>query len=219
MVYPRAGGETTSRDDNDNPLPGLSPRGRGNHHAWYAQGRHLRSIPARAGKPLGAKDTGRKSAVYPRAGGETGRAGRVTVTAPGLSPRGRGNPKPTICQYLDDRSIPARAGKPSMVGTPPASDRVYPRAGGETSRQVPGRYALVGLSPRGRGNPQQSAPSDRAVGSIPARAGKPSACSGRSWASAVYPRAGGETDMVPKADYDVVGLSPRGRGNHRGRVP
>ena len=53
------------------------------------------------------------------------------------------------------------------------------------------------------------------IGSIPARAGKPSAANRTSCANWVYPRTGGETDSGSEDAPGAPGLSPHGRGNLR----
>ena len=72
----------------------------------------------------------------------------------------------------------------------------------------------AGLSPRGRGN---LFPNGARVGlrrSIPAWAGEPLyLCSQAMAVSRVYPRVGGGTSLQPDTEYEVQGLSPRGRGN------
>ena len=71
----------------------------------------------------------------------------------GLSPRGRGNLAVGHDRHRIERSIPARAGKPALSAAGRLSSTVYPRAGGETVIAGRNRHCLVGLSPRGRGNP------------------------------------------------------------------
>ena len=90
---------------------------------------------------------------------------------------------------------------------------VYPRVGGAT--QI--RYFLgtgqTGLSPRGRGNPQEDTGGSGGSGSIPAWAGQPRrGCPSISTLS-VYPRVGGATFFVHMTHGSKCGLSPRGRGN------
>ena len=78
----------------------------------------------------------------------------------------------------------------------------------------------MGLSPRGRGNPQAIGITAVLIESIPAWAGKPVAdrlAGGPPW---VYPRVGGETRVVASVECSGSGLSPRGRGNRvRGVAP
>jgi len=77
-VDPRASGEARSPDPPSDASPGRSPRERGSPFATQHDRAHVRSIPARAGKPpLPPARTG-SSRVDPRASGEA------------VSTRGRG---------------------------------------------------------------------------------------------------------------------------------
>ena len=73
--------------------------------------------------------------------------------------------------------------------------------------------AIVGLSPRGRGNRRYLAGHFAGAGSIPAWAGKPGLRDGRLPWPRVYPRVGGETCSASFTQPPALGLSPRGRGN------
>ena len=111
----------------------------------------------------------------------------------GLSPRVRGNHDLGVGAVGFVGSIPARAGKPRLIGAGSIGKRVYPRACGETPSSeiatwpnwvypracgetrtaLRGSLGSQGLSPRVRGNPRRLA----------------------SWLSRtqVYPRVGGGT--------------------------
>ena len=112
-VYPRVGGETGLHVLGEDSLDGLSPRGRGNRPAPDAAGVALRSIPAWAGKPGLDGGVALSKEVYPRVGGETAASWSAFSLRSGLSPRGRGNPKPERPQHRTLGSIPAWAGKPA----------------------------------------------------------------------------------------------------------
>ena len=95
------------------------------------------------------------------------------ISFQGLSPRGRGNPDVERLVVLWDRSIPAWAGEPPTARLSKSRLRVYPRVGGGTARVCDDAVVVVGLSPRGRGNPLIDRPAVAAGGSIPAWAGEP----------------------------------------------
>ena len=97
------------------------------------------------------------------------------------------------------RSIPALAGEPA------------------TLRQA--NLALMGLSPRLRGNPRRSVTKLRKKRSIPALAGEPPFFTTPDKARAVYPRACGGTQSSSRSLTDGWGLSPRLRGNLREPPP
>ena len=135
----------------------------------------------------------------------------------GLSPRVRGNlfrdrHRRPIC-----RSIPACAGEPSIRHADRFVFRVYPRVcgGTERPRQV-GRLSR-GLSPRVRGNLTRAYAAERKRRSIPACAGEPEQQRKRLPKCMVYPRVCGGTGRAHCVAVQRRGLSPRVRGNPRGR--
>ena len=73
--------------------------------------------------------------------------------------------------------------------------------------------ALRGLSPRVRGNHGPRPGAARQPGSIPAGAGKPRQPATAASCSRVNPRGCGETDEYGTMIEQVLGLSPRVRGN------
>ena len=173
MVYPRACGGTWFVAPVPIPIPGLSPRVRGNRQTGAGRQQTERSIPARAGEPPAIPRFSSLSPVYPRACGGTGTLPQYRQCRSGLSPRVRGNPNPARLRSAPSGSIPARAGEPANAGTLPVAPWVYPRACGGTSRlALPYRRSL-GLSPRVRGNQAVGAVGTPKTGSIPARAGEP----------------------------------------------
>ena len=111
----------------------------------------------------------------------------------GLSPRGRGNPSITVVVDGERRSIPAWAGQPAAQKNMEMKEGVYPRVGGATSFSFRDDASLTGLSPRGRGNPQQHAHLRPTSRSIPAWAGQPPLSRPALPLLRVYPRVGGAT--------------------------
>ena len=172
-VYPRVGGETGSSPIVAHRYNGLSPRGRGNQPGDREPGHQDGSIPAWAGKPVHVVAAFAMFWVYPRVGGETVRRLISSPISAGLSPRGRGNPAARCSDRPCGRSIPAWAGKPSCAMLRSPLRQVYPRVGGETSRDLMPSASPGGLSPRGRGNPLVRRDPAAQRGSIPAWAGKP----------------------------------------------
>ena len=192
-VYPRVGGETAKAADIHVKIGGLSPRGRGNHF-WQSPSRtRFGSIPAWAGKPASLFRPLSRLWVYPRVGGETSKYSENSQWFRGLSPRGRGNHIDVVLEGTIWGSIPAWAGKPSSTIMPACYHGVYPRVGGETLHHHDLQTMYDGLSPRGRGNRTTHHACQARGWSIPAWAGKPSACSSPSANQKVYPRVGGET--------------------------
>ena len=92
---------------------------------------------------------------------------------------------------------------------------VYPRVGGGTGVPTVFAYLVLGLSPRGRGNPLPGHLPALPARSIPAWAGEPRIIVGSTLLNEVYPRVGGGTTLALNAGLNLHGLSPRGRGNQR----
>ena len=172
-VYPRACGGTRGRESSFRHRKGLSPRVRGNHSPGETGATSGGSIPARAGEPIPSRFSMTSKGVYPRACGGTLTAELNAVVMPvypracggtlasrraagtdlGLSPRVRGNLRHRLdCSHISG-SIPARAGEPVGKDRVNPSPGVYPRACGGTSNDAFLLFAMLGLSPRVRGNP------------------------------------------------------------------
>ena len=191
-VYPRVGGGNRRIRWGQGWLQGLSPRGRGKHRPATSDRTSERSIPAWAGETSSVRTSMASCAVYPRVGGGNNGEHPGPIHLVGLSPRGRGKPKP-----------PSAA-----VG----AVTVYPRVGG--GNIVPSGIVPVGLglSPRGRGKREPVMHRLLITRSIPAWAGETDMPSLPFLDSRVYPRVGGGNSGVPLKISDKIGLSPRGRG-------
>ena len=114
-------------------------------------------------------------------------------------------------------SIPARAGEPCPSASHASPPPVYPRACGGTASRSRRYIRWGGLSPRVRGNPRVGVVQLGYAGSIPARAGEPTARA-LDWADRrVYPRACGGTSQALFPRCSSAGLSPRVRGNRPAR--
>ena len=146
-------------------------------------------------------------------GGGTPHSGIGGPTLSGLSPRGRGNRTGAGPCGRYEGSIPAWAGEPPGLSPSDSKDTVYPRVGGGTLGDAKVGKKVVGLSPRGRGNRRNPAPTRSLLRSIPAWAGEPEPCSRGLSGIRVYPRVGGGTLVERTLETYVGGLSPRGRGN------
>ena len=243
-VYPRACGGTRQARLLMLRLCGLSPRLRGNHVLKNAGVQVQRSIPAPAGEPCcgsprACGGTGRPgvrwgsgmlAAVYPRACGGTVWTSSPRCWSSGLSPRLRGNRMDDAVRGAGPRVYPRACGGTIELHGSRGWSPVYPRACGGTMTRVYPRacggtltlHADVsqgdGLSPRLRGNPRGWWRTPGPSGSIPAPAGEPKTPGKWSSSATVYPRACGGTRQVIHQPLQVLGLSPRLRGN-RGRVP
>ena len=84
---------------------------------------------------------------------------------------------------------------------------------GATWREVQASMQALGLSPRVRGNLDNIAITNKAVGPIPACAGQPTGCIIDGPALRAYPRVCGATGLTLDGLRLHLGLSPRVRGN------
>ena len=116
-VYPRVCGGTARGATPPAPVPGLSPRVRGNRLQGRLPGEPEGSIPACAGEPDHGGPQRCTSWVYPRVCGGTAFKGDSPENLKGLSPRVRGNPPRQPPVALPPGSIPACAGEPFGVAT------------------------------------------------------------------------------------------------------
>ena len=89
-----------------------------------------------------------------------------------------------------------------------------PRVRGNQAWRAEGAAAGRGLSPRVRGNLGNRRWAEGGQGSIPACAGEPYARRIAFRNKRVYPRVCGGTQMLLFHPAELVGLSPRVRGNH-----
>ena len=115
-------------------------------------------------------------------------------------------------------SIPACAGEPRTSPSSSSRSRVYPRVCGGTVLLMSASSCRSGLSPRVRGNRLPTPPGRRRAGSIPACAGEPQSGEGAGAGGWVYPRVCGGTPDATSPEGRRAGLSPRVRGNRRGRA-
>ena len=198
---------------------GPSPRRRGHRAAAAASVIGSGSIPARAGSPPQRGRIAGRCRVHPRAGGVTPTDPDALPVARGPSPRGRGHPQLLGGHGRIVGSIPARAGSPHRAARSDHARRVHPRAGGVTVQASAKFLGDQGPSPRGRGHPQPRAQRAIYLGSIPARAGSPSAAAALRLALRVHPRAGGVTYRDIAACVYKGGPSPRGRGHQFRNLP
>ena len=212
-VYPRVCGGTEVVRGEYPDGGGLSPRLRGNLNTARASRSWSRSIPASAGEPSPPAGSGAAPWVYPRVCGGTTMHQAQSLARTGLSPRLRGNLQTLVDTRVPKRSIPASAGEPPPPAQRRRGCRVYPRVCGGTARTPLRQSAPTGLSPRLRGNLENSMLPGMMCGSIPASAGEPQGCGRRVLPLQVYPRVCGGTTWTIRGRVSSDGLSPRLRGN------
>ena len=180
-VHPRVCGEAGPLRQPRAEVPGPSPRVRGSPPGRRTHPARPRSIPACAGKPRGPRASPNLCRVHPRVCGEASSFSALTPSQTGPSPRVRGSRRRRRGAVGGAGSIPACAGKPTWALAWRGSLKVHPRVCGEADPALALARHQVGPSPRVRGSPDGAGGWDRAVGSIPACAGKPTR---RRWSPA-----------------------------------
>ena len=217
-AHPRVGGENYKQIGMDEARAGSSPRGRGKPEEGRTGTLRGGLIPAWAGKTGWAPTVPGWRWAHPRVGGENQTRETNHWRTSGSSPRGRGKHGDQTVKHLDDRLIPAWAGKTLMSAVASSIVRAHPRVGGENNPGMAYTLASVGSSPRGRGKPRRVRPSTCTGGLIPAWAGKTSLIVSPSSVLTAHPRVGGENTNPDAPVTPETGSSPRGRGKpERGR--
>ncbi len=131
----------------------------------------------------------------------------------GLSPRARGNQRPTRPSPLPAGTIPACTGEPRFPTASRCRRWDYPRVHGGTRVQEEHPDQAEGLSPRARGNQGFYSESRHWKGTIPACTGEPQESESGTAVAGDYPCVHGGTSQKNDADARPEGLSPRARGN------
>ena len=131
-VYPRVYGGTHHAPMPTRPLPGLSPRVRGNQDRRGKLYAIAWSIPACTGEPPVILPCYRIGRVYPRVYGGTYAPFHYSHVVSGLSPRVRGNQSEPSLWRVALGSIPACTGEPGLPRTRGCAMEVYPRVYGGT---------------------------------------------------------------------------------------
>ena len=191
------GGTFTFSSSRQSPR-GLSPRVRGNRDRRPGRAQRGGSIPACAGEPHLTALRPARPEVYPRVCGGTWTRAKEQAPFVGLSPRVRGNPRPSCGHPHRRGSIPACAGEPSSRTKSPSAYRVYPRVCGGTAARAVIRVRQAGLSPRVRGNRVVVPGIVWFRRSIPACAGEPPAGAHHARPPQVYPRVCGGTSWTDR---------------------
>ena len=212
-VHPRRRGEADTIIGFADRAYGPSPQARGSRGGAAAAGVPIGSIPAGAGKPGDGGGCHRLFSVHPRRRGEASPDIPNIGPMRGPSPQARGSRAPVPHDARGRGSIPAGAGKPTDGRSSSPSRPVHPRRRGEAIGCAGPGCCAGGPSPQARGSQMGDGGVDRLEGSIPAGAGKPSACRAPCSRRRVHPRRRGEAPSAPTwGGYDA-GPSPQARGS------
>ena len=119
---------------------------------------------------------------------------------------------------LDERNIPAYAGKTSTWAFRPPSSSEHPRIRGENFDDDFGDFPGVGTSPHTRGKREPIEIDARNIRNIPAYAGKTDHKSHPVIAREEHPRIRGENHPHFFQRFRTLGTSPHTRGKPAGEV-
>ena len=232
-AHPRVCGENRYIPGGDTGVQGSSPRVRGKPRAWFTTRNTEGLIPACAGKTTRLSSTTPAAWAHPRVCGENRGCGSPYDPGAGSSPRVRGKRSRGGSDSIENRLIPACAGKtliapinrfpssgssPRVRGKPGPSVRVFtvmvahPRVCGENWTFTTRSSSGSGSSPRVRGKRLRFVGRDLRLGLIPACAGKTRGRRTRSRCRSAHPRVCGENQAEPGEADPVLGSSPRVRG-------
>ena len=212
-IHPRVCGEAGTLPYSVCHSAGPSPRVRGSPTAPRAPEQTCGSIPACAGKPGTGMPMPWRDRVHPRVCGEAARRASLPAHGRGPSPRVRGSRPIALIVSPPERSIPACAGKPFLLGHSCPQLGVHPRVCGEAGACSAWQFRPPGPSPRVRGSRTSCRARSGGCGSIPACAGKPDRPAWLRARPGVHPRVCGEAWSNRGDLVYSPGPSPRVRGS------
>ena len=193
-------------------MRGSSPLTRGKQNLRYLRWNEGRLIPAHAGKTNVRVPELRHHEAHPRSRGENAILPLMMLAEWGSSPLTRGKRDRGALRDVDERLIPAHAGK-----TPPwmrraRASRAHPRSRGENGQPVVDLIINVGSSPLTRGKRLEAEDVAGPGGLIPAHAGKTSGFARRKLGAGAHPRSRGENVAKRSPVRGLLGSSPLTRG-------
>ena len=174
------------------PTAGSSPLTRGKRLAGELRDRVRGLIPAHAGKTWMAGRRRLDHPAHPRSRGENVGEASQSFSLLGSSPLTRGKHGDQAVNGLDDRLIPAHAGKTSVGSSWPQHSGAHPRSRGENASLGNGTPLATGSSPLTRGKLCPGRGGSRRSGLIPAHAGKTPRHRLLTTANSAHPRSRGE---------------------------
>ena len=152
-AHPRSRGENWSVPLIHVATLGSSPLTRGKRVAPVQERAGDGLIPAHAGKTSRPRCRRWQDGAHPRSRGEN--VARRSNVGPGVgsSPLTRGKPLRRVKVLIDNRLIPAHAGKTTTSCRSPDRSPAHPRSRGENISTVTGGIQSAGSSPLTRGKP------------------------------------------------------------------
>ena len=151
-----------------------SPLTRGKHLAFTLPNRHVRLIPAHAGKTKMTDALTAAPPAHPRSRGENTAIARTVTDTMGSSPLTRGKRLDRAEHRADPGLIPAHAGKTTRIQRRSGTVAAHPRSRGENRELKQDDTGACGSSPLTRGKLAGATVSAPIPRLIPAHAGKTS---------------------------------------------
>ena len=169
-------------------------------------------IPAHAGKMKSTSRIHVRRTAHPRSRGENLWQDWHVRTREGSSPLTRGKFDLYTDEYVDQRLIPAHAGKMRACDPWPRSPRAHPRSRGENRIVVIALSLTAGSSPLTRGKFRAEDQRSGGEGLIPAHAGKINPRGEAEFENRAHPRSRGENANFLGSVVSSPGSSPLTRG-------
>ena len=214
-LIPAHAGKTPSRRSRTDP-PRAHPRSRGENTRKSVHGSITAgSSPLTRGKPPQRRSRCPARWAHPRSRGENTPSRSLSGSRLGSSPLTRGKLDDLLGERPNGGLIPAHAGKTAPKARDSPSMRAHPRSRGENWGGLVNNDNTVGSSPLTRGKQPARFASWRAVGLIPAHAGKTLISNGEIPKGRAHPRSRGENKPGGRTKYEVEGSSPLTRGKLR----
>ena len=211
-AHPRSRGENIIGVVSARSPAGSSPLTRGKREVRDELSRHVRLIPAHAGKTCPRLSAPTTRRAHPRSRGENRLRGLITYGRHGSSPLTRGKRACTWGSLWLVRLIPAHAGKTPTWRTSRLITPAHPRSRGENGDGADTSVARLGSSPLTRGKPPLASVQPYFTGLIPAHAGKTSSDSSSAPSARAHPRSRGENGLTLRHARQRRGSSPLTRG-------
>ena len=130
-AHPRSRGENSPPGGATVSSEGSSPLTRGKRDTRLKSRTGYRLIPAHAGKTTGRSGEAASNAAHPRSRGENCRCSLFSPSLRGSSPLTRGKPDRHGHIAMQQRLIPAHAGKTAAVASMVTRRSAHPRSRGE----------------------------------------------------------------------------------------
>ena len=214
-AHPRSRGENLFEGGELAACSGSSPLTRGKQSRMAGECSWMRLIPAHAGKTTTRLSSRSPRKAHPRSRGENLVGDNPYCVDRGSSPLTRGKRSTTRASDLEERLIPAHAGKTESLVRVIDETPAHPRSRGENSDSFFAAVIAMGSSPLTRGKRGARAHEAARARLIPAHAGKTGRPGPRRRGGPAHPRSRGENDLVTRFFQGRPGSSPLTRGKRR----